>query len=165
MEMWRQSWRALCDIRKDDGVYLIPTEGLRRLARALASDDTRLLQGATTSPPPLLSVKDWPVEGADPIAFLGWTDGIAVAELQEFFAETCFALDMALQEPAGCRWLLNWLDDTPRDQMRLLLLAEVHMELRNRNTAGGEGDGAGEPSVAGDGSPAFAGVSLTEANP
>ena len=34
-------------------------------------------------------------------------------------------LSERLGEPAACRWFLNWFDDTPRDQMRRELLAEV----------------------------------------
>ena len=34
-----------------------------------------------------------------------------------------------LGEPAGCRWLLNWVDDTPREEMRGKLLGEVERSL------------------------------------
>ena len=45
MESWRKTWR--------DGVEpLVSTEGLEALRRALTNDDPRLLQGATSSPPP-----------------------------------------------------------------------------------------------------------------
>jgi hypothetical protein len=127
MDSWRKVWR--------EGVApLISSEGLQALARALASDDPRLLQGATTSPPPLQCVQEWPVEAACGIGYCGWQgDGLeTVAEVEEFFARVCFEVDMALGEPAGCRWFLNWFDETPRDEMRRLLLAEVNTELAQR---------------------------------
>jgi hypothetical protein len=57
VEYWRQVWRK--------GVApLMPTKGLEALAIALENDDPRLIQGHTTSPPPLQSVQGWPVEAA-----------------------------------------------------------------------------------------------------
>ena len=47
----------------------------------------------------------------------------------------CFAIDQRLGEPAGCRWFLNWFDETPRDEMRRLLLAEVARALTERRLA------------------------------
>ena len=35
-------------------------------------------------------------------------------------------------EPAACRWFLNWYDDTPRDEVRRELLAEVELALAER---------------------------------
>jgi len=52
-----------------------------------------------------------------------------VAEVEEFFARACFEADQRLGEPAGCRWFLNWFDETPRDEMRRLLFAEVKHQL------------------------------------
>jgi hypothetical protein len=137
MESWRKVWR--------EGVApLLTTEGLQALARALASDDPRLLQGATTSPPPLQCVQDWPVEAACGIGFCGWQgEGLeTVAEVEEFFARVCFEVDLALSEPAGCRWFLNWFDETPRDEMRCQLLAEVNRELAQRQAAGADSPAA-----------------------
>ena len=46
MENWRKVWR--------EGVApLLSAAGLEALRRALVTDDGRLLQGATTTPPPL----------------------------------------------------------------------------------------------------------------
>jgi hypothetical protein len=127
MESWRKVWR--------EGVApLISTEGLEALARALEGDDPRLLQGATTTPPPLQCVQDWPVEAACAVGYCGWQgDGLeTVAEVEEFFAKVCFEVDQQLGEPAACRWFLNWFDETPREEMRQLLLAEVKRELAQR---------------------------------
>ena len=133
MESWRKVWRR--------GIAPhLPTEGLRALFAALAIDDTRLVQGATTSPPPLQCVQDWPVEAACGIGYCGWQgDGLeTVAEVEEFFARVCFEVDMALGEPAGCRWFLNWFDETPREEMRCQLLAEVNRTIAQRRDEGAE---------------------------
>lgn len=130
MESWMRVWRV-------GFAPHLPTEGLEALARALASDDTTLLQGATTAPPPLKCVQDWPVEAACATGYCGWKgNGLeTVGEVEEFFARVCFAADQALGEPGGCRWFLNWFDDTPRDEMRRLLLVEVNRTLAERRAA------------------------------
>ncbi len=127
MESWKKVWR--------DGVEpLLSIEGLQALHQGLATDDGRLLQGATTTPPPLACVQDWPVEGACALGYCGWVgDGLeTVGEVEEFFARMCFEIDQRLGEPAGCRWFLNWFDETPRDEMRELLLAEVDRSIQLR---------------------------------
>jgi hypothetical protein len=130
MESWRKVWR--------EGVApLLSTPGLEALRQALAADDARLLQGATTSPPPLQCVQDWPVEAACSIGYCGWQgDRLeTVAEVEEYFAKVCFEVDQRLGEPAACRWFLNWFDETPRDEMRRQMLAEVSAMLAQRRTA------------------------------
>lgn len=127
MESWRKVWR--------DGVEpLVSTQGLEALRQALTRDDPRLLQGATTSPPPLMCVQDWPVEAACALGFCGWQgDGLeTVAEVEEFFARMCYEIDQRLGEPAACRWFLNWFDETPREHMRQELLREVVRALAAR---------------------------------
>ena len=135
MGSWRKVWR-------DGLVPLLSTSGLEALQRALASDDGRLLQGATTTPPPLQCVQDWPVEAACALGYCGWQgDGLeTVAEVEEFFARMCFEIDQRLGEPAGCRWFLNWYDETPRDEMRCLLLSEVNRSLALRRDEIDEAD-------------------------
>ncbi len=97
----------------------------------LRRDDSRLVQGATTVPPPLMCVQDWPVEAACAIGVCGWIgrDLGTVGETEEFFARLCFECDQLMQEPAACRWFLNWADETPRDAMRAALLPEVERAL------------------------------------
>jgi hypothetical protein len=127
MESWRKVWR--------DGLAPhISTPGLEALRRGLIGDDSRLLQGATTTPPPLQCVQDWPVEAACALGYCGWQgDGLqAVAQVEEFFARICFEADRALGEPAACRWFLNWFDEAPRPEMRRELLAEVNRTLEER---------------------------------
>jgi hypothetical protein len=129
METWRKVWR--------EGVApQLSVAGLEVLQKALQADDERLLQGATTSPPPLHCVRDWAVEGACVIGYCGWQgDGLeTVAEVEEFFARVCFEVDKALGEPAACRWFLNWFDDSPRQEVRPQLLAEVQRTLAERRS-------------------------------
>lgn len=145
MESWRKVWR--------EGVApLLSSSGLEALQRALKSDDARLLQGATTTPPPLQCVQDWPVEAACALGFCGWQgDGLeTVAEVEEFFARTCFEIDQRLGEPAACRWFLNWFDETPREEMREQLLAEVQHALGQRQSVedGTEADSESEIAAA-----------------
>lgn len=141
METWRQVWRQ----------GIVPnasTEGLEALRTALETDDERLIQGGTTNPPPLLCVHDWKCNGACGMALIGWLSGslpevdtadhkvgVTVGSVEEAFADLCWKCDAALGEPAGCRWFLNWFDDTPRDEMRRELLAEVELALRGRQPA------------------------------
>jgi hypothetical protein len=130
MESWRKVWReGLCPS--------LSTPGLEALRTALVEDDPRLLQGATTTPPPLQCVQDWPVEAACAVTYTGWQgDGLeTVGEAEEFFAKTCYSCDNAVGEPAACRHFLNFFDETPRDGMRRLLLPEVEREIARRKGA------------------------------
>jgi hypothetical protein len=139
MESWRKVWREGMAPQLSPG-------GLEALRRALLNDDARLLQGATTTPPPLQCVQDWPVEAACALGFCGW-QGLGletVAEVEEFFARACFEADQRLGEPAACRWFLNWYDETPREEMRRLLLAEVNRALAHGQAP--EADQAGDTS-------------------
>src|SRR5205807_5064188 len=118
-ETWQMVWRM--------GIAPnLSTAGLESLRRALESDDRTLMQGTATIPPPLEALKDHAVEGACAVGYCGWHgDGLqSVGALEEFFARVCFEADQRLGEPAACRWFLNWFDDTPRPEMRRLLLAE-----------------------------------------
>lgn len=130
MESWRVVWReAFAPLASIDGLF--------SLALALRADDPRLIQGNTTTPPPLMCVQDWPVEGADAIGWLGWQGGKGpaktVGEVEEFFARACFEADQKLGEPVACRWFLNWFDETPRGEMRSSLYGEVITELTKRS--------------------------------
>jgi hypothetical protein len=128
MESWRKVWR--------DGLApQLSRAALAALRGGLMRDDPQLLQGATTSPPPLAYVQDWAVEAACALGYCGWQgeDLETVAEVEEFFARVCYEADQRLGEPAACRWFLNWYDDTPRAAVRRLLLAEVNRTLDQRN--------------------------------
>ena len=129
MESWRLVWR-------EGFAPVILTNGLQALRDALECDDLRLTQGSTTTPPPLMCVQDWPVEAACALGFCGWQgeEFETVGEVEEFFAKLCFEADQRLGEAAACRWFLNWFDDTPRNEMRQELLAEVQLALTSRQT-------------------------------
>jgi hypothetical protein len=114
---------------------------LLALQKALESDDPRLLQGAPTSPPPLQCVQDWPVEAACSLGYCGWQgeDLETVGQVEEYFARVCWQADCSLNEPAACRFFLNWFDETPREVMRPALLAEVTRTLAQRRSDTAEG--------------------------
>lgn len=124
MEPWQLVWR--------EGFAPQMTERqLDALKEALVNDDPRLIQGATSSPPPLMCVQDWPCEGACAVSLLGWLGlGLeTVGQVEEFFAKACYEADRRLGEPAACRHFLNWFDDTARQVVRRNLLAEVETAL------------------------------------
>lgn len=127
MESWRKVWR-------DGFAPQLSTTGLEALSKALVDDDPCLIQGATTSPPPLQCVQDWPVEACCVLGFCNWRgEGLeSVAEVEESFARLCFEADQVLGEPAACRYFLNWYDEVSRDEMRRELLAEVNLVLSER---------------------------------
>ena len=127
---WRRVWHqgfAPC----------ISTEELTALRDALRTDDVRLTQGSTTTPPPLMCVQDYPCEAGCLFGYVGVVRNggfgtATVGECEETFARLCFDADQRLGEPAACRLFLNWFDDTPRDQMRRELLKEVEAVLAAR---------------------------------
>lgn len=129
-EAWRRAWR--------EGVApSLSTAGLEALAAGLRDDDPALVQGATTVPPPLLAVQDWPCEGACAVGYAAWKgDGDdTVGAVEEAFARVVFDAGGLLRDPSGARGFLNWFDDTPRDAMRAELLAEVELALAERREA------------------------------
>ncbi len=101
--------------------------GFQALALALESDDARLQQGVTTTP--LAATADWPCAGACVLGYAGWQgDGLeTVGQVETFFAQLCYEADVRLKEASGVRWFLNWFDETPREEMRAALLAEVRL--------------------------------------
>src|SRR5205823_10049795 len=124
---WRHVWRG--------GIApQLSLAGLQAFERALLEDDERLVQGTTTAPPPLQCMQQCPVEGACGVAYGAWQgDGLkTVGEVEEFFARICYETDQHFGEPTACRWFLNWFDDTPREEMRRLLLPEVQLALAQR---------------------------------
>lgn len=130
MEPWREVWRK-------GFAPVLSTGGLLALKDGLCEDDSRLMQGSTTTPPPIACVQDWPCEGACALGFAGWQgDGLeTVGDVEAYFAQTCYQADERLGEPAGCRWFLNWFDDTPRDEMRRTLIDEIELVLQERKAA------------------------------
>ena len=130
-ESWRRVWR-------EGFVPSLPSAGLEALRVALRDDDPRLIQDATTTPPPLMCVQDWPCEAGCVLAYIGAVmqggfNAATVGEAEQFFAKCCFEADQRLGEAAACRWFLNWFDDTPRDEMLHELLGEVDRAIEHRD--------------------------------
>jgi hypothetical protein len=131
MEKWRRVWR--------EGLAPnLSTVGLYALQSALVEDDPRLMQGVTCFPPPLEILADCEVGRACAVGYCGWQgEGLTrVEEVDEYFARLCDLADIALLEPAACRYFLNWFDETPREEMRRELLAEVNLALDSRVEVG-----------------------------
>ena len=133
IESWRKVWR-------DGFAPLLSETALAALRDALRADDPKLIQGGTTTPPPLMCVQDWPVEAGCVFGYCGAVENggfgeATVGEAEEFFAKKCFDADNQLGEPAECRWFLNWWDDTPRPEAIRELLPEVDRELARRGAA------------------------------
>ena len=132
MEAWRKVFR--------EGVLPhVSRAALARLRGLLVTDDARLLQGATTIPPPLMCVQDWPCESADSLGTLMAHDNLyaecdpaTVGQVEEGFATLCFKVDQTLGEPAACRWFINWFDECPRDEMRREMIAEIDLALSSQ---------------------------------
>jgi hypothetical protein len=120
------------------GVEEFPANGGRGFyVRKPFADDRRLIQGGTTTPPPLMCMRDFPVEAGCLLGYCGAVahGGIGVAtvgQVEEAFVRFCFDADNAVGEPAYCRNLLNFWDDTPRPAARVLVLEEVAYTLAGR---------------------------------
>jgi hypothetical protein len=128
MEMWKKVWR--------EGLApLLSATELETLRRGLVRDDRRLIQRSTCCPPPSEVFHEEAVEGACALGYCGWQAERleTVAEVEQFFIQTCVAADERLGEPAACRYFLNWFDETPRADMRRSLLAEVNRALNQRH--------------------------------
>ncbi len=122
---WQHTWKAAAP--------LISTPALKALRRAMEDDDYRLIQGRTTSPSALLEHHRKPCDGACLLGFCGMADGLkTVGEIEQYFTSLVARIDKALGEPAGVRWLLNWYDETPREEVFGHLLAAVCEELKVR---------------------------------
>ena len=132
MESWRKLWR-------DAVVPLLSDNALKVLREALVTDDPRLIQGATTIPPPLHCVQDWDAEGACLVGFGGWQgeELCTVGEVGKYVAQMCYDIDAAVGEAAACRWLLNWFDETPRPDVIRQLIPEVELAISQREVMEG----------------------------
>lgn len=128
MQAWLTVWRKGIEPQ-------LSVKALTALGKALETDDPRLLQGATTSPPPLQCMQEWAVEAACALGYCGWQgEGLGtVAEVESYFAQKCFQADQKMGDSAMVRWFLQWFDDTPRYDMIRLLLPEVETALLNRS--------------------------------
>lgn len=129
MESWRRVFREAV-------LPLINRNTLEQIVAALRDDDQRIVQGRTTVPPVVMGLSDWPCQGGCFLGFAGMVEGLeTVGEIDEFFAEMCYRIDERIGEPAGCRWFLNWFDETPREVVRRELLNEITVALRTEAVA------------------------------
>ena len=126
MGCWRAAWQVI--------QQRLPTKGLLCLRTALETDDSALLQGASTNPPPWDCVSDWSLSGGCPIVYAGWRAGLfsTVGEGEIYFAQLASRLDRELGWPSACFTFLNFWDDGRREEVRALLLEEVTQEIQNR---------------------------------
>ncbi len=126
MESWRSCWRR--------GIApQLSTSGLEALRKGLIDDDPKLLQGATTSPPPLQCVEDWPCERACPLGYPAMQTGsVTVRQVERAFSRLCEGAEKTMKEVAPARQLITWWDNTPRQTARVELLAEVNRSLAER---------------------------------
>ena len=138
MESWKRVWR-------EGFAPVLSSAGLEALARALESDDPRLVQIVTTQPPPMPGLLNWPVEAACAVAYAGWRGDrlVTVAEVDDYFACVCREADRQLGCATACRLFLNAFDEWPREEMVRQLLPEVRRELRRRHDA----ERADEPTI------------------
>ena len=140
MDEWRRVFRQ--------GVApSLSTAGLRALRIALFRDDSRLIQGVTVGVPnatgsasfafwsPVYAISPSPSQGACPIGLVGWLgDGLeTAAEVHDYFADVARVCDELTGEECSMRHFTQFVDDTPRDQMRAQLLAEVDRVLNERD--------------------------------
>lgn len=126
MTAWQRSWRL-------GFAPLLNEAGLGALLAALESDDPRLTQGATSEPLPVAIFHDCAVEKACAVGFCLWqgTGHDRVGTLHLAFRRLCASADDLLDEPLATVAFLNWFDQTPRDEMRRQLAAEIVRLLPN----------------------------------
>jgi hypothetical protein len=130
MQSWRSVWRRGL-------VPQLSNQALLSLHRALATDDARLLQGTTISPPPLLGLLGRTVEGTCVLGWCGWQgeERKTVGDVERWFGRTCIEADRRLGGRGKVRSFFNWFDDAPRNEMRRELLREIARELHRRHRA------------------------------
>lgn len=129
MEAWRKIWR-------DGFAPLITDKGLLALKEALESPSrlSQLGQGSTTWPIAMIGSGLEKPQGACLIGYCAWkgSDLATVGEIDSEFARLCFEADQRVKEPAGCRFLLNWWDERPYEEVVACMLPEVDREIARR---------------------------------
>jgi len=130
MELWRKVWR-------NGLVPQLSTNELLALKHGLETDDPKLVQGITTSPPAIDIFATSQVEFCCGLTYSSWKgeNKTTVAEADARYTQLCQNTDELLGEPGVSRFFLNWFDETPRVEMRRQLLTEVVIALSNRKPA------------------------------
>lgn len=139
IEAWRIAFRELVAHlqRVNSASPDAADAALGGLIDALRRDDTNLIQGTITFPPPYPNAMHLPMTGCDPVVFLGRAcglieagpRGITVGQAERWFADVLFTMDALLGAPRSFGWFCNWWDDTPRPEARALLIPEVEYAL------------------------------------
>lgn len=119
-DRWREVWLTIAPH--------LTLAALREIRAGLERDDERIMQGMTCSPPLYAIHGRLPIAATCPILFGIWQSGgcAFVSEAQDQFER--------LKDLAGddMRYLLNWIDDTDRSEMREMLIAEVDAVIAER---------------------------------
>jgi len=135
---WLLAWRL-------GFARVLSDEALRAIEDALYRDSAALIQRRTTSPDPVISNADEPCTGACLVSYGGLAGHklLTVGQVERYFAACCQAASVLLDEhfhDTLCfQYFLNWFDDTPRDEVRAAMLAEVRLELFRRKKCEGLG--------------------------
>lgn len=134
-ELWRKTWRQ-------GFVPLLSDAQLASLRKAIVEDDPRLVQGRTFVAAngydsPFLT--EHLVGGACLVGWCGWqVDGLSkVSEVLDYFRRFCHRVINSMGRPSedGCykvNEFLRWFDETPREEMRRELLAEINLAQAER---------------------------------
>jgi len=131
-ELWRS-------VLQDGLLPVMTSDQIRCVLACLLHNDGRLIQGATTSPPPLKAVASDPVERACLVGMAVWQlqDGFTVGETDKGYVRLLGQTDRLYEKHhsnhQASRWFLSWFDDTSRDEMRAELIPELKAELERRH--------------------------------
>lgn len=125
MDLWEK-------VLRDGFLPAMSRPAVESLLEACRTDDPRLTQGSTTTPPPLMCVQNEQCQGACAVGFGGWQgEGHeTVGDVEEYFARLCYECDKNIGEQAACRHFLTWFDDTPRAEAlaNLAIVLADHIE-------------------------------------
>lgn len=126
MRQWQTAWRALAPF--------LPVAGLEALLTALRTNNPAIIRGCATSPAGDVLALRLDCEGADPLGYALWKGlGLrTVEQVRDAHAEACLLANEQLDDGEDhhrCRWLLTWVDSTPREEMLRELASEVEMFL------------------------------------
>jgi len=113
----------------------LSTTALLALVNALEAKDETIVRGVGCLPKPTPANADETVTAADAACYAIWRGyGVnKVGDLEERFAQLTFECDQLVGEPAGCRYFLNWWDDTELDTTRPQLAALIWSILNSRS--------------------------------
>lgn len=126
-----------CRVFRDGFAPQLTTDELESLAVACETDDPRLIQGGTTTPPPLMCMQGAAVEAGCALGFVGAIrnggfGAATVGQCEQVFADLCHDAGERVGVPDACRFVLNWWDDNPRLQVFREFLSELRAEIGRR---------------------------------